>query len=444
MATRTRQLSLNAFYAGAGHHESAWRVPGASPERKLDLRAVERVGALAESGLLDAFFLADTQGSGGRFKAFEPFTLLSALAVKTKHIGLIATVHTTYNEPFHVARKFASLDHISKGRAGWNVVTGGTEGSENFNRRNNTKFEERYEISSEFIEIVMRLWDSWEDDAVVQDKIAGVLNDEAKIHEIGFSGKHFKVKGPLNISRPPQGHPVIVQSGSSDQGREHAARWGELIFTAQISLEHAQAFYADVKSRLARYGRGSEEIKIAPGVFFILGRTEAEARENEAQLNAFVDVPKAAERLAVRLGFDPVDLSLDQPLDLQRIKKSAEVNGARSRHDIILDLIRRDKLSLRTLSHRLAGGRGHFHFVGTPLQLADHIETWFEGRAADAFNLMPSVYHRDFPLFIEQVVPELQRRGLFRTAYAGSTLRENLGLKRPENTIASARLLATA
>lgn len=434
MSKRKRELSLNAFYAGTGHHEASWRVPGVEVEKTLNLQSVIEVAQLAEKGLLDAFFLADTQARIGRARTYEPFTLLSALAVHTKHIGLIATVHSTYNEPYHVARKFASLDHISKGRAGWNLVTGSTDGAENFNRRNNTKFEERYAIAEEFIQVATRLWDSWEDDAILNDKVNGRRYDDSKIHEVNFQGKVFKVKGPLSVARPPQGHPVIVQSGSSENGKNLAAQWGELIFTAQLSVKHAQEFYADVKGRLPKFGREPEDIKIAPGVFFILGETHDQALENEAQLNSFVDTQSAAGRLSVRLGIDLLSLPLDEPLSIENARRADEVNGARSRHDLILETVKRDNLTPRQIIHRLAGGRGHFHFVGTPAALADHIEEWFTGYAADAFNLMPSVYPRDFPLFIKHVVPELQRRGLFRTQYTGATLRENLGLKRPVNT----------
>jgi len=435
MSVNQRELSLNAFYAGTGHHEASWRVPGPPLDKKLNLQSVIDVAKLAEHAKLDAFFLADTQGGGGRFKAFEPFTLLSALAVHTKNIGLIATVHTTYNEPFHVARKFASLDHISKGRAGWNMVTGGVEGSENFNRRNQTRFEERYDIAEEFIEVVTSLWDSWEDDAILDDRANGHRFDESKIHEIGYEGKTFKVKGPLTVSRPPQGHPVIIQSGSSDRGKDLAANWGEVIFTAQLSLKHAQEFYKDVNSRLNRYGRNPDQLKIAPGVFFILGETHEQALANEAELNSFVDFENAAKRLSSRLDIDLLSLPLDEPLSIENATKADNLNGARSRHSLILELIERESLSPRQIVHRLAGGRGHYHFVGTPAALADHIEEWFVGEAADAFNIMPSVYHRDFPLFIHKVVPELQRRGLFRKEYKGTTLRENLGLARPGNSI---------
>ncbi|HEY5893943.1 MAG TPA: LLM class flavin-dependent oxidoreductase, partial [Chthoniobacterales bacterium] len=237
------------------------------------------------------------------------------------------------------------------------------------------------------------------------------------------------------VSRPPQGHPVIIQSGSSEEGKEKAAKWGELIFTAQLSFEHAREFYADVKSRLAKFGRSPEDVKIAPGVFFILGDTHDEALENEAQLNSFVDTKTAANRLSVRLGIDLLSLPLDKPLSVENARRADEVNGPRSRHQLILEMVKRESLTPRQLIHRLAGGRGHYHFVGTPAKLADHIEEWFTGNAADAFNLMPSVYKRDFPLFIKHVVPELQRRGLFRTAYAGETLRDSLGLKRPVNVL---------
>lgn len=426
-----RKLNLNAFLFGTGHHEASWRLPAAEPERNLDFRHVLEIVQTAERGLMDSVFLAD--GYSGRSNKLEPFTELAALASRTKHIGLIATVGTTYNEPFHIARKFASLDHISKGRAGWNIVTGAGSAAHNFGREEHPDHALRYEEADEFVEVVKQLWDSWEDGAVLSDKTAGALIDKAKVHEIDFKGNYYSVKGPLNIARPPQGYPVLVQAGSSESGKEFAAKVAEVIFTAHQSIESAQSFYKDVKSRLLKYGRGAEQLKILPGISPILADTLAEAQEIENELFEYVNHEGAVRRLSERLGIDLSEHPLDQPLHLDGAKETAEVNGNKSRHQLILDLVRHEHLTLKQLINRLAGARGHFTFTGTPLQLADTIGEWFHGGAADGFNVMPQIYPSGLEAFVNKVIPELQNRGLFRTEYEGSTLRENLGLKRPAN-----------
>jgi len=422
---------LNAFLYGTGHHEASWRLPDTSPERNLDFEHVLRIVQTAERGLLDSIFLAD--GYTGRSNKLEPFTQLAALASRTKHIGLIATVGTTYNEPFHVARKFASLDHISKGRAGWNIVTGSGSAAENFSREEHPEHSLRYEEADEFVEVAKQLWDSWEDDAVLNDKASGTRIDRSKVHKIDYKGNYYSVQGPLNIARPPQGYPVLVQAGSSESGREFAAKVAEVIFTAHQSIGSAQAFYSDVKSRLAKYGRTPDQLKILPGISPILADTVSEAKEIENQLFEFVNKDGAIKRLSERLGIDLSDYPLDKPLSLEGVRQTDEVNGNKSRHQLILDLIQDENLTLKQLVNRLAGARGHFTFTGTPLQLADVIETWFLNGAADGFNVMPQIYPSGLEVFVDKVIPELQNRGLFRTAYEGQTLRENLGLARPAN-----------
>ncbi|MBB3111425.1 FMN-dependent oxidoreductase (nitrilotriacetate monooxygenase family) [Paenibacillus phyllosphaerae] len=432
MSHSQRKLHLNAFLYGTGHHEASWRLPETSPERNLDFEHVLNIVQTAERGLMDSVFLAD--GYVGRSNKLEPFTQLAALASRTKHIGLIATVGTTYNEPFHVARKFASLDHISKGRAGWNIVTGSGSAAHNFGRDEHPEHALRYEEADEFVEVTKQLWDSWEDDAVINDKSAGTRIVGSKVHTIDYEGKHYNVKGPLSIARPPQGYPVLVQAGSSETGKEFAAKVAEAIFTAHQSIGSAQAFYQDVKSRLAKYGRTPDQLKILPGVSPIIADTVAEAKEIENQLFEYINKDGAVKRLSERLGIDLSDHPLDEPITLDGARSTDEVNGNKSRHQLIVDLIQDENLTLRQVINRLGGARGHFTFTGTPLQLADLIESWFLNGAADGFNVMPQIYPSGLERFVDKVIPELQNRGLFRTEYEGRTLRENLGLARPANT----------
>jgi len=431
MGESERKLNLNAFLFGTGHHEASWRLPEAEPSRNLDFEHVLQIVQTAERGLMDSVFLAD--GYIGRSNKLEPFTELAALASRTKHIGLIATVGTTYNEPFHVARKFASLDHISKGRAGWNIVTGAGSAAHNFGREDHPDHALRYEEADEFVEIAKQLWDSWEDEAVINDKTSGARVHKDKVHTIDFKGKYYSVKGPLNIARPPQGYPVLVQAGSSESGKEFAAKVAEVIFTAHQSIESAQHFYKDVKSRLSKYGREADQLKILPGISPILADTVEEAREIESELFNYVNKDGAIKQLSERFGIDLSKYPLDEPLSLEGVRETDEVNGNKSRHQLILDLVRHEQLTLKQLINRLAGARGHFTFTGTPLQLADVIENWFVNGAADGFNVMPQIFPSGLTQFVDKVIPELQNRGLFRTEYSGTSLREQLGLKRPAN-----------
>jgi FMN-dependent oxidoreductase (nitrilotriacetate monooxygenase family) len=431
----SRQLHLNAFVMPNGHHEAAWRHPSTDPHRARTLQHYVDIARTAERGKLDSLFLADGVALWGNVKHnshshFEPLTLLSALAASTVHIGLIATASTTYNEPYHLARKFASLDHLSGGRAGWNIVTSaGIDEARNFNLAKRPSHDARYDRAEEFVEVVKKLWDSWDDDAALVDRETGVYADPGRIRPIAHDGEHFQVRGPLNIERPPQGHPLLVQAGSSETGKEYAARHAEAVFTAQQTFAEGKAFYDDVKGRLAKYGRSPDEIKILPGISPILGRTEAEARQREAELNALITPEYGLRQLSKMLDHDVTGYPLDGPLP----EVGSFTEGAQSRFELVVGLARREDLTIRQLLERLAGGRGHRVFAGTPVQVADELEAWFLGGAADGFNVMPPTLPGGLDDFVDLVVPELQRRGLFRTAYTGSTLREHYGLARPVN-----------
>ncbi|MFF5212432.1 LLM class flavin-dependent oxidoreductase [Streptosporangium sp. NPDC000396] len=427
-----RKLHLNAFLMGVGHHEAAWRHPSAEPGRLTDIRHYQQLARTAERGRLDSVFLADGLALWGNVRhnalgGLEPLTLLAALATVTEHIGLIATVSTTYNEPFHVARKFASLDHISGGRAGWNIVTSASEAEAHNFGIERPAHKDRYARATEFLEVVTKLWDSWEDDAILNDRRAGEYADTEKIHALDHVGPHFRVRGPLNTSRPPQGHPLLVQAGSSEDGKEFAARFAEAVFTAQQTLAEGQEFYTDLKSRLGRYGRRDDELLILPGISPIIGSTEREALQLERELEELIIPEYGVRQLSTILG---VDLS-DHPLDAPLPELPGVTEGQQSRFKLVTDLARRERLTLRELISRLAGGRGHRVVAGTPEQIADQIQEWFTGGAADGFNIMPPILPGGLSDFVDHVVPELQARGLFRTEYEGRTLRENYGLARP-------------
>jgi len=441
MTKQKRQINLGAFLMIPGHHVAAWRHPDAAATDVLNFEFYKKLAQTAEQGKFDMVFLADGYAVSERSpKAIEqtvtvrpePLTLLSALSAVTKHIGLAATVSTTYNEPFHVARKFASLDHLSNGRAAWNVVTSASEGEAlNFSKDRHLLHDLRYERAEEFVDVVTRLWDSWEDDALLFDKASAAFADQRKVHTLNHRGKWFAVKGPLNIARPVQGHPVVIQAGSSESGKELAARTAEVIFTAWQTLVEAQSFYADVKGRLAKYGRSHDDLKIMPGVFPIIGRTEAEADEKKALLEELIPVEAGVGLLSALISYDLSGYPVDGPLpDLPDLE---QINGGKSRFKLLKDLAEREGLTIRKLYQRIAGARGHREIKGTPVHIADQLQEWFESGAADGFNIMPPYLPGGLDDFVELVVPELQRRGLFRTEYAGSTLRENLGLSRPVN-----------
>ncbi|MET0386856.1 MAG: LLM class flavin-dependent oxidoreductase [Polyangiales bacterium] len=440
-----RQIRLGAFISGPGHHVAAWRHPESEADGRFNLEHLKQVTQTAERGLFDAVFLADglaTQarpGAEGRNAyggGFEPVTLFSALSAVTRHIGFIATASTTYEDPYILARKFASLDLLSEGRAAWNVVTtGGSEAAGNFGLEAHPDHALRYERAREFVDVVRGLWDSWEDDAFLLDKESGHFYDPSKVHQLNHQGKHLRVRGPLNVPRPVQGHPVIVQAGASNDGRELAAQTAEVIFTAWLSLAEAQSFYRDVKGRLAKYGRHPDELKVMPGVFPVVGRTESEAKAKFQELQDLI-LPEVGLGLLSGLigGFDLASYPLDGP-----VPELPETNNNKSRQALMLKTARERNLTIRELYLLIAGARGHWQLVGTPTQIADELQNWFENEGADGFNVMPPVMPGGVNDFVELVVPELQRRGLFRTAYEGRTLRENLGLARPENRFAAER-----
>ena len=442
MAKRTGQLRLGAFLYPAGHHIAAWRHPDAQADAGVNFRHYVQLAQAAQAAKFDLLFLADGVGTRGDnldflsrtahsyIAQFEPITLLSALAAVTEDIGLVGTASTSFNEPYHIARKFASLDHISGGRAGWNLVTSSNEHeAKNFNRDRHFEHGERYERATEFAEVVDRLWDSWEDDAFLRDKEQGRFFDPTKRHVLDHKGRFFQVKGPLNVARSPQGQPVVVQAGSSEAGRALAARTAEVIFTAQQALQDAIDFYADVKGRLEQHGRRHDDLKIMPGVMPIVGRTESEAREKFERLQSLID-PAVGLALVSGLtgGFDLSAYPLDGP-----IPELPETNASKSRQLLTLELARRENLTIRQLYLRVAGARGHWQVVGTPEQIADQLEERFVHYGADGYNIMPAVLPGSLTDFIELVLPELRRRGLFRTEYEGHTLRANLGLARPVN-----------
>ncbi|MCS7477515.1 LLM class flavin-dependent oxidoreductase [Umezawaea endophytica] len=438
----TRQLHLNLFLHDTGHHEASWRLPGSSPTANTDIEYHERLARLAEAGTFDSLFLADSPvqfNDPGRRPAgrLEPTVLLTALARATERIGLIATASTTYNSPFNLARRFSSLDHVSGGRAGWNIVTtAGDDAARNFGLEHQPPHIERYERAAEFVEVSKKLWDSWEDDAVVADRERGVHAEPSRVHVVDHVGKHFRVRGPLNVPRSPQGYPLLVQAGSSADGRQFAARHAEAVFTAQQTLEEARAFYADLKRRAGQAGRAAEGVKILPGLVPVIGSTEAEALAADAELEALI-VPEYAKRqLAHLLKVPSEHLDLDRQLPADLPPEEA-IEGSKSRYTLIVELARRERLTVRELIGRLGGGRGHQTFTGTPEQVADTVERWFTAGAADGFNIMPAVLPSGLEVFVEHVIPVLRARGLFRAEYTGTTLRDHYGLPRPANRLTS-------
>jgi FMN-dependent oxidoreductase (nitrilotriacetate monooxygenase family) len=422
---RKRQLSIAAFMMRHGHHVAAWRHPQTDLESN-PFKVFQQQVRNAERACLDAVFFADSLALTGGVPALEPLTLLSALAASTERIGLIGTATTTYNEPYTVARQFASLDQISAGRAGWNLVTSDNAAeAANFGRDQHVAHAARYERAREFHQVVTGLWDSWDADAFINDKDGAQLFDPAKLHKLNHRGAHFGVAGPLNVARSPQGRPVVVQAGGSEAGRDLASATAEVVFTAQPTLAKAQDFYRDIKRRVMAQGRSPESVKIMPGLFAVIGRTQAEADGKFALLQSLIE-PRAGLALLGRMigNFDLSPYPLDGPLpELPQTQ-----DGQRSRQQLLTDLAQGENLSIRQLYERIAGGRGHFTVVGTAETVADQMQAWFEQEAADGFNFMAPSLPGGLDDFLALVVPELQRRGLFRTAYQGSTLREHLGL----------------
>ncbi len=434
-----RQLRLGAFLRPVSIHTAAWRYPGAFPDANFNFAHYQLFARTLERGKFDALFMADHLAvlnmpiqalkRSATVSSFDPLTLLPALAMVTERLGLIATASTTYNEPYHIARKFASLDHISGGRAGWNLVTSGNpHEAMNFGREEHVAHDERYARAREFYDVVTGLWDSWAEDAFVRDVEAGIYFDPSRMHVLNHKGRFLSVRGPLNIARPIQGWPVVVQAGASEAGRQLAAETAEAVFSPQANLATAKAFYADVKGRMARLGREPEHMKIMPGAFVVIGDTLAEAREKKARLDGLVHPDSGIASLSVLLGTDASGFDLDGPLP-----EIPQSNASQSGRQKLVDKARAENLTVRQLAQYAGGSYGSLEMVGTPAMIADQMEEWLVERGSDGFNVMFPYLPGGLDDFVDKLVPELQRRGIFRREYEGATLRENLGLPRPAN-----------
>lgn len=426
------RLHLNLFVMGCGHHRAAWRHPDSCAERLGDIAYYESLARTAERGKLDAVFFADGMSVGSVEDGFhwhlEPLTALSAMSRATRRIGLISTLSSTFYTPFHAARLVGSLDHISGGRVGWNVVTSMFDSeARNHGYPAMPPHGERYARAEEFVQAVLALWNSWSDDAIERDR-QGRYADPDKVRAIHHHGEHFLVDGPLNLPRPPQGNPVLVQAGASAQGRDLAARYAEAIYAVAYDLEAAQAYYGDIKSRVAAAGRAAP-VPVLPGLVTYVGSTMEEARAKQRELDDCLPVAASLRQLGLFIEQDCSDWDLDAPVP--PLPPLAEFRGPQGRYATILRIIETERPTLRELLGRLAAGGGHCTMVGTPESIADEMERWFHGRGADGFNLMPPSLPSGIEDFVDQVVPELQRRGLFREAYEATTLRGHFGLERP-------------
>jgi alkanesulfonate monooxygenase len=437
--TQARQLKLAAFMRPASIHTGAWRYPGAFADANFNLAHLKRFAQTLERGKFDAFFMADHMAvlnmpvealkRSHTVTSFEPFTLLSALSQVTQRIGLIATGSTTFDAPYHIARRFASLDHLSGGRAGWNIVTtSNPDAALNFGLEEHMEHAERYARAREFYDVVTGLWDSWADDAFIRDVEKGLYFQPDKLHVLNHTGKYLSVRGPLNIARPIQGWPVIVQAGASDAGRQLAAETAEAVFTAQANLAAGREFYADVKGRTEKAGRSREHLKILPGCFVVVGDTVEEARAKRAKLDSLVHYANAIGSLSIALGHDAAKFDPDAPLP-----DIPESNASKSGRQRAIDLASRENLTVRQLAQRL-GGHSGLAMVGTPATIADEMEEWLMTEGSDGFTIQFPYLPGGLDDFVARVVPELQRRGIFRSEYEGPTLRDNLGLPRPRNS----------
>jgi alkanesulfonate monooxygenase len=434
-----RQLHLGAFMRPASIHTGAWRYPGAWPDMNFNFAHIRESIQKLERAKFDAFFMADHMAvlnmpmdalkRSHTATSFEPFTLLSALSQATERIGLVATGSTTFDAPYHIARRFASLDHLSNGRAGWNIVTtSNPDAALNFGLEEHMEHAERYRRAREFYDVVTGLWDSWADDAFVRDVEDGIFFDPAKMHVLNHKGKYLSVRGPLNIARPVQGWPVIVQAGASEAGRQLAAETAEAVFTAQSDIAAGQQFYADVKTRMEKIGRAREHMKILPGCFVVVGDTVEQARAKRAKLDSLVNYANAIASLSIALGHDASKFDPNRPLP----DDIPESNASKSGRERAIALGRRENLTVRQLAQRLGGYSG-LAMVGTAQTIADQMELWLETQASDGFTVMFPYLPGGIDDFVEQVVPELQRRRLFRRDYEGVTLRDHLGLPHPKN-----------
>jgi FMN-dependent oxidoreductase (nitrilotriacetate monooxygenase family) len=446
--TSSRQLHLGAFMRPTTIHTGAWRYPGAFADANFNFAHLKRFAQTLERGRFDAFFMADHLAvlnmpmnalkRSHTATSFDPLVLLPALAVVTERLGLIATASTTFEAPYHLARKFASLDHLSGGRAGWNLVTtSNPDAALNFGLEEHLDHAERYRRAREFFDVVTGLWDSWADDAFSPDVGTGIFFDPDKLHVLDHKGPYFSVRGPLNVARPIQGWPVIVQAGSSEDGRQIAAETAEVIFGASSNLADGQRFYADVKGRMEKLGRSRDHLKILPGAFVVVGETLAEAREKRALLDRLVHYDSGVASLSVALGHDASEFDPEGPLP-----EIPESNASKSGRQRVIDLAKRENLTVRELAQRVGGFSG-LQMIGTPAMIADQMEEWVSTEGSDGFNVMFPYLPGGLDDFVDQVVPELQRRGLFRREYEGVTLRENLGLPRPENRFFSKPVAAS-
>lgn len=432
-----RQMHLGAFLFNLGNHVAGWRMPGVPTDGLMSFVFYRELAAIAERGKFDLLFHSDGVGINDSYDAVlrhsitirpEPLTLLSALAVTTSRIGLAATVSTTYNEPYHVARKLAMLDFLSEGRAALNLVTSSTDlEARNFEQAAHLGHAERYERAGEFVDILRLLWDSWDDDAVILDQKSGVVADPARIHRADWQGRYFSVRGPLNMPRPPQGHPVIIQAGTSADGQHFAARVADVIFSIERSLSSARAFRAAAESRARAAGRSPGSTRILPGLLPILGRTRQQAEEQDRALRDLVPSALAVSYLSDFLQHDLSRYPLEGPLP-----ELPESNGEVGRRQQILERARAPGATIRSLATDMVQNRGHLRVVGTPATVADFMAQWFTAGACDGFNILAPYHPGGLAAFVDGVVPELQRRGLFREDYAGRTLREHLGLTRPD------------
>ena len=433
-----RQLHLGAFMRPVAIHTGAWRYPGAWPDANFNFAHLRHLARRLEEAKFDAFFMADHLAvldmpvdalkRSHTVTSFEPFTLLSALAGATERIGLVATASTTFDEPYHIARRFASLDHLSGGRAGWNIVTtANPDAALNFGQDTQMEHDARYDRAREFYDVVTGLWDSFADDAFLRDAESGIYFDPARMHVLNHHGPHLNVRGPLNIARPVQGWPVIVQAGASEAGRQLAAETAEVVFGASPNLEAGKSFYRDVKGRMEALGRDPDHLKILPAAFLVVADSIEEAQEERRRRDSLVHYDSGIASLNGMLGHDVSGYDPDGPLP-----EIPETNASRSARERMVELARRENLTIRQLAQR-AGSYAGLAFVGTPRSVADEMEQWLVERGSDGFNVMFSWLPGGLEAVVRKLVPELQRRGIFRRDYAGQTLREHLGLPRPGN-----------
>jgi FMN-dependent oxidoreductase (nitrilotriacetate monooxygenase family) len=436
--SKSRQMRLGAFMRPVSIHTAAWRYPGGTPDANFNFAHLKRFAQKLEQGKFDAFFMADHLAvlnmpiealkRSATVTSFDPPTLLPALAVVTERLGLIATASTTFDEPYHVARRFAALDHLSGGRAGWNVVTtSNPDAALNFGLEEHVEHGDRYKRGREFVDVVTGLWDSWADDAFIRDVESGIYVDPEKLRVLNHKGPYFSVRGPLNVARPVQGWPVIVQAGASEAGRQLAAETAEVIFAAPGNLAGGKSFYTDVKGRMDVLGRPRDNLKILPGALVIVGDTVDEARAKRGHLDSLVHYESAIASLSIAIGHDATKFDPDGPLP-----DIPETNASKSGRERAIALAKRENLTVRQLAQRFGGYAG-LSFVGTPKTIADEMEQWLVEDGSDGFNIMFPYLPAGLDDFVDRVVPELQRRGIFRREYEGRTLRENLGLPRPPN-----------